>query len=144
MQQKTFHPYFQSCFQSFLGVSEFYSSEKEERQNWIKILTHRILFRLRELGDCITICRLGQFFMEIEQNIFHKGNIQFPIIGKNIKCTIWGFPGGPAIRTLHTHCWGVQVQSLAGELRSYKPHGAARKYNSLDFTTFTVLCSHHL
>ena len=31
------------------------------------------------------------------------------------------------VRTWSFHCQGPWVQSLVGELRSYKPHGAARK-----------------
>ena len=35
-------------------------------------------------------------------------------------------PGGPVVRALCFHC-RAQVQSLARELRSHKPHGAAKK-----------------
>ena len=41
------------------------------------------------------------------------------------------FPGGPVVRTLRSHCWGPGVQSLVGELKSHKLHGAAKKRWSL-------------
>ena len=31
------------------------------------------------------------------------------------------------VKTLRSHCRGVQVQSLAGELKSHMPHGTAEK-----------------
>ena len=37
------------------------------------------------------------------------------------------FPGGPLVRTPHLHCWGLRVQFLVRELRSWKPCGAAGK-----------------
>ena len=45
--------------------------------------------------------------------------------GQKERCG-WEFPGGPVVRTRHFHC-GARFPSLAGELRSCKLQGAAKK-----------------
>ena len=37
------------------------------------------------------------------------------------------FPGGPVVKTLHSHCRELPVRSLVGELRSHMPHTTALK-----------------
>ena len=53
----------------------------------------------------------------------------FPFWEETIKAYtyIGNSSGGPAVRTLHFHCWGPWVQSLIGKLRFHKPHGTAKK-----------------
>ena len=52
------------------------------------------------------------------------------------------FPCGPVLRTLSFHCWGAQVQSLVGELRSWKLRGAAKKRKRKKVNLFRLSSLH--
>ena len=42
------------------------------------------------------------------------------------KMKVCEFLGGPVVKTLRFHGWEPQVQSLVGELRSYKPRSVTK------------------
>ena len=52
----------------------------------------------------------------------------FIVCSDELKILFREFPGGPVIRTQHSHSTaGALVRSLVGELRSHKAGGAAKK-----------------
>ena len=68
------------------------------------------------------------------KDVLYSGSFQFyfwnPLYLSSLlkkKSSSWEFPGGPLVRTSQFPCQGPGVQSLVGELRSQKPHGAAKK-----------------
>jgi len=60
-------------------------------------------------------------------NLWTAKEVPTSYIRIGVKIQKGELPGGPVVRTSHSHCQGSWDPSLVEELRSHKPQGAAKK-----------------